>query len=154
MKNSNVVVVFSIDTQRFAVSSESVDFVARAVALTPLPNAPAIVAGIVNIRGAVVPVVSMRRRSGIEDRPPRASDYLIVARTPRRAIALTADNIAGLLSVSHEDFAPGESILPGVPHIEGVLKHPDGMILIHDLDRFLSLEEEHGLQNALGGHAP
>lgn len=154
MKNSTLALVFLVDTQRFAVPSESVDFVTRAVALTPIPNAPEIVAGLVNIRGDVMPAASMRRRSGFADRPLRASDYFIVARMPRRSIVLIADAIVGLLPFESEDFALSEDILPGVPHVGGVLKHPDGMILIHDLERFLSLEEEERLSDALAGFAP
>jgi purine-binding chemotaxis protein CheW len=149
MKDSELALVFFIETQRFAVSAGRVDFVTRAVALTPLPNAPEIVSGLVNIRGDVMPAASMRRRSGFPDRPLRASDYFIVAHTPRRSLVLIVDGIVGLLPIQTEDFEFSDSILPGLPHVAGVLKHSDGMILIHDLERFLSLQEEQNLEDAL-----
>lgn len=154
MKDSEFALVFLIETQRFAVLAERVDFVTRAVALTPLPNAPDLILGLVNIRGDVLPAASVRRRSGFMDRPLRATDYFIVAHTPRRSLVLIADAIVGLLPFHSEDFSPADEILPGLPHVAGVLKHPDGMILIHDLDRFLSLEEEEYLKSALAGYTP
>lgn len=154
MKDADYSLVFLVDTQRFAVASCQVDFVTRAVALTPLPNAPEIVAGLVNIRGQLIPAVSVRRRSGFGDRRLLSSDFFIITRTPRRSIALIADAIVGLLPFEPEEYSPAEAILPGLPHIRGVLKHPDGVILIHDLERFLSLEEEQGLDRALGGCVP
>lgn len=149
-----MLLVFLIETQRLAIPAECIDFVTRAVALTPLPHAPEIVDGLVNIRGEVVPAANMRRRLGFPDRPLRASDYFIVARTPRRNLVLIVDGIVGLQPLQPEDFESSDNILPGLPHVAGVLKHPDGLILIHDLERFLSLEEEHHLEKALGAYAP
>lgn len=154
MKDSELALVFLIEAQRLAVPSDCVDFVTRAVALTPLPHAPEIIAGLVNIRGKVVPAANVRRRSGFTDRPLRASDYFIVVHTPRRALVLIADAIVGLLPFHSEDFSPVENILPGVPHVAGVLSDANGMILIHDLERFLSLEEEEHLKGALAEYAP
>jgi purine-binding chemotaxis protein CheW len=149
MKDSELALVFLIETQRFAVLAEHVDFVTRSVALTLLPNAPDVVLGLVNIRGDVLPAASVRHRSGFTDRPLRASDCFIVVHTPRRALVLIADAIVGLLPFRSEDFSPAEDILPGVPHVAGVLSDANGMILIHDLERFLSLEEEEHLKGAL-----
>ena len=42
-----------------------------------------------------------------------------------------------------------EHVLPGLGHVEGIIKFEDGLILIHDLDKFLSLEEEASLDLAL-----
>ncbi|MBL7648238.1 MAG: purine-binding chemotaxis protein CheW [Candidatus Hydrogenedentes bacterium] len=152
MEDAERAVVFSVDARRFAVSAACVDFVTRAVALTPLPNAPDIVAGLVNVRGVIMPVVSVRRRSGIPDRPLSSGDYFIVARTPRRSLALIADAILGLFPFRAEDFSATAEVLRGVPHLGGILQDPDGLILIHDLERFLSLEEEQFLDVALAGH--
>lgn len=154
MKDSELALVFLIETQRFAVSAERVAFVTRAAALTPLPKAPEIVVGLVNIRGDVLPAASVRRRSGFQDRTLRASDYFIVVHTPLRSLVLIADGIVGLLPIQPEDFEYAADILPGLTHISGVLKHCDGMILIHDLEQFLSLEEEAHLKNALADFTP
>lgn len=154
MKGSELALVFLVEAQRFAIPSENVDFVTRAVGLTPLPHAPAVVVGLVNIRGEVLPVASTRRRLGFADLSLRASDYFIVARTARRTLVLIADAIVGLLEFQSDDFSSAEEILPTLPHVGGVLKHADGMILIHDLERFLSLDEERDLAHALAAHTP
>ena len=69
-------------------------------------------------------------------------------------MALIADNIVGLFPFRTDAFAAAEEILKGLPHVAGVLKDTDGMILIHDLERFLSLEEEHALERALEASTP
>jgi purine-binding chemotaxis protein CheW len=42
-----------------------------------------------------------------------------------------------------------DAVVPGTEYVEGVVKRPDGLILIHDLNAFLSLDEEHSLETAL-----
>jgi purine-binding chemotaxis protein CheW len=46
-------------------------------------------------------------------------------------------------------IAAGENILPGMDHVAGVVKLQDGLILINDLDKFLSIEEEASLEQAM-----
>jgi purine-binding chemotaxis protein CheW len=152
LKNSELALVFHVETQRFAIPSDRVEFVTRAAGLTPLPHAPRVIVGLVNIRGEVLPVAGPRRRLGFPDQSLRASDYFIVVRTPRRTLVLIADAVVGLLEFQSDDFSPAEEILPNLPHVAGVLRHADGMILIQDLEQFLSLDEERVLDHALAAH--
>ena len=55
-------VVFSLDDQRYALPLARVHRCIRVVAITPLPEAPAIVLGIIDLGGAVIPVINIRRR--------------------------------------------------------------------------------------------
>ena len=50
-----------------------------------------------------------------------------------------------------EQVVVSEKIVSGMEYVEGVLKLPDGLVLIHDLEKFLSLEEEKVLNSAMSG---
>jgi len=52
------------------------------------------------------------------------------------------DSVTGVLESFGKEIITSEKILPEMEYIEGILKFEDGMVLIHDLDRFLSLKEE------------
>jgi len=147
-------VVFRIEEQRYALYLSSVDRALRAVLVTPLPNAPAIVLGVINVEGRVIPVVDTRARLGLAKRGMRTSDALILARTPKRAVALTADAIVGLLEREARQVQPAASILPDMPFLQGVAKLEDGLVLIHDLALFLSLNEERELDVAMADANP
>jgi purine-binding chemotaxis protein CheW len=54
-----------------------------------------------------------------------------------------------VIEISEEKIIASESILPGLEYVEGVVKTEDGMILIHDLEQFLSLQEEKALHEAM-----
>lgn len=149
MEKPNQLVVFSLDDQRYALRLSAVDRVVYMVRVTPLPKAPDIVIGVVNVQGRVIPVINMRRRFHLQEREIALTDRLVIAHTARRPVALAADAVAGIIEYPGQDIVAAEDILPGAEHVEGIAKLEDGLILIHDLDRFLSLEEEQSLDRAL-----
>lgn len=149
MNSSTELVVFTLAEQRYALRLGSVERVVRAVEITPLPQAPEIVLGVINMQGRVVPVVNVRKRFGLAEREIELSDQFIIARTSRRAVALVVDAVNDVVSCAEAQQVAAEKILPGLEHIEGVLKLPGGMILLHDPDRFLSLDEEQALEAAM-----
>jgi purine-binding chemotaxis protein CheW len=149
MKRSREIVVFTLDAQRFALFLTVVERVVRAVAITPLPKAPVIVPGVINVQGRILPVFNPRLRFRLPEREIDRSDHFIVARTSRRAVALLVDSVQGVTTCPEDETVPGAAILPGLEYVEGVVRRPDGMIFIHDLDQFLSLNEAHQLEEAL-----
>ena len=153
MKKPDHLIVFALDSQRYALPLPVVDRVVRMAAITPLPKAPDIVLGIVNIQGRVIPVINIRRRFCLPDREIALTDQLVVAHTAQRPVALVADAVLDVIACSAQSLIAAENILPKVEYVEGVIKLADGLILIHDLDKFLSLEEASSLDHALENQA-
>jgi len=149
MKEPDSLLVFMLGDQRYALPLPEIDRVVRMVAITPLPKAPDIVLGVVNIQGRVIPVVNMRRRFNLTEREIALSDQLVVAHTTRRPVALVADAVLDVIACPAQNLIAAAQIVPGMEYVEGVIKLEDGLTLIHDLDKFLSLEEEHLLDRAL-----
>ena len=149
MNNLNQLVVFTLDDQRYALHLSAVERIVRVVEVTPLPKAPDIVLGIVNIQGRIIPVVNIRKRFHLPEREINLSDQLIIANTSKRPVALLTEAVNEVIEQSAERVATSEEILSGIKYVEGVVKLEDGMILIHDLDKCLSLEEEKVLDEAM-----
>ena len=149
METPDKLVVFNLDDRRFAVLLSSVVRVERIVAITPLPKAPEIVLGVINMHGQVIPVFNIRERFRLSQRDIQLADQMIVASTSKRTVALLVDSVNGVIEISEEKIIASESILPGLEYIEGVVKTEDGMVLIHDLELFLSLQEEKALNEAM-----
>ncbi len=143
------VVVWTLDAQRYALPFPVVERVVRAVEVTPLPDAPEIVCGVINVQGQVIPVVNMRRRFGLPQREVALTDQIVLAQTARRQIAFFVDAVNGLIEYAEQAEVSAENIAPGMGCISGVVKFADGMVLIHDLERLLSLDEEQSLGKAL-----
>ena len=154
MNKSNQLVVFFLDDQRYALHLPAVERVVSAVEITPLPKAPDIVLGVINMQGKVIPVINIRRRFSLPERKIYLSDQFIIANTSRQTVALMVDTVSGVIEPAGEKVIKSEKIIPGLEYVDGVIKLEDGLILIHDLDRFLSLEEEKTLDDALKKEVP
>lgn len=150
MTPSLPLVVFTLDEQRYALHLSAVRRVIRRVAITPLPKAPEIVLGVINAQGYIIPVVDLRKRFRVPERAPALSDQMIIAQTSKRSVALIVDAVADVLERPSDLVITGERILPGLAYVAGVITLDDGIVLIHDLDTFLSLEEEATLDQAMG----
>ncbi len=152
MNALRTLVVFSIDGQRFALRLAVVDRIERMVEITPLPKAPENVLGVVNRQGQIVPVFNLRRRLRLPERAVDPLDQLVFARTQHRSAALAVDAVEGVMEATERDLVASDAVLPGLEMLEGVAKLSDGLALIHDLDRFLSLKEEAALAEAMRAH--
>lgn len=142
-------VVFLLEEQRYAVRLGVVERVVRAVAIDPLPQAPAIVSGAVNVGGRVVPVVDLRRRFRLPARAARIEDHLVIARTSRRRLAFLVDRVAEVMELPAGALVAAAQVAPQLNYVEGVATLADGLLFVHDLDTFLSLEEAQVLDEAV-----
>ena len=123
----------------------------RAVAITPLPNAPALIEGVVNVRGRILPVLDVRARFRLPARPLDPSDHFIVAEAGGRGVILRVDRATHLAVVAAAAAAPPSD--PGALYGAGVATLDDGMVLVHDVGAFLSEAETLGLDAAMGASA-
>ncbi len=135
------ILIFQLNDQKYAIALSSVFRVLRAATVTPLPKAPLIIHGILDLGGEIIPVINMRRRLSFPELPIRPDDRFILSRTSRRNIILAVDAVLGMEIANESDFTEAESVLKGI-EIEGILKRDDGLILIYDIDKFLPLEDD------------
>ena len=150
MNQVHQLVVFTLDEQRYAVPLSAVERIVRLVEITPVPHTPEIVLGVINVQGRILPVVNIRRRFCLPARELHLSDHLLIARTSKRTVALVVDAVSEVVTLSDQEVVTGEMILAHLDYVTGVVKRPDGLILIHDLDEFLSLEEDQAVHDAIG----
>ena len=138
--------VFRLNDRLCALYLEQVLQVVHAVDAMPLPQAPDIVLGAIDLHGEIVPLLNIRRRFGFSDRDVRVEDQFIIAKTTNRVVALAVDEVLEIVERSADRIIPAENIVGRLEHVDGVIQLEDGLALIHDLDKFLSLGERHELE--------
>lgn len=143
---------FRLDERIFALPLAQAVRAVRAVAPIPLPQAPIIVCGVINVEGRIVAVVDLRRRFGLPARELEPADQMLLANTPGRPLAVIVDAVLEVIDCPETDFTPIDHIVTGTQYLRGIAKSADGMVLIHDLDTFLSLDEAQALDQALSAH--
>lgn len=144
--DNEYLVVFTIESQRFAVMHTAVERIVRAVEVTPFPAAPDIILGVINVQGRVLPVINMRKRLHIKDREVDIDDKLIVLNTRKRTVIITADTIVGV--IKGEEIICAEDIAKNADVVQGIFRANDGLTFICDIEKFLSIAEEEALERA------
>jgi purine-binding chemotaxis protein CheW len=146
----NQLVAFILGEQQYALPLATVQRVVRMVEVTALPKAPEIVLGVIDLGGKIIPVMSMRKRFGSPEPETSLSDQLIVADTATRTVALVVNSVTGVVERRAEEITNTESIMPGVQYVAGMISLEEGVLFIHDLDRFLAKKEERELEALMG----
>lgn len=140
---------FILAAGRYGIPVSRVREIVRAVALAPLPGAPDVVEGIVNLRGRLVPVMDTRRRFGIALRPTELTDFLIIADAGTRDVGLHVDQVIGVHQIGEDQVVPAGQLVQRSAFIGGLAALADGTLLIHDPSAFLQESESAALEAAL-----
>lgn len=141
-------VVFRLDAQRYALPLGTVERIVRAVEVTPLPGAPRLVLGAVDVAGEVLPVFDLRRRLSLPVRQVGPDDHFLIAVTARRKVAMVIDEAEAVIEREPPAAGP-DGVLLYADQFSGVVQLDDGMLLVYDLEKFLSADEAHALDRAM-----
>lgn len=146
--------VFRLGAEEFGLPIGAVDEVARAPhAITRIPNAPAFLEGVINLRGEVLPVIDQRKRFGLPTHTGPGAERLVVVRTERHRAGLIVDSVSEVLRASAMAIEPAPELIERTsPLVEGVVNLParGHMVLLLDPDALLN-QAEHDLLDRFAG---
>lgn len=151
---SLAVVTFDLGGHRYGVAAAAVREVYQSATITALPRAPAAIEGVLDVRGTLAPVFDLRSRLGHAPRAPGPDDHLIVADAGERLVVVRVDRVIDLIQVAGGELEVAARLDTGLAHLAGVARTADGLVVIHDLARFLSSEESAQLTAALDAAPP
>lgn len=146
---SQAILVYEVAGQRFGVPASAVQEVVRAVAIVPLPEAPRLVEGVIDLRGEIVPVVDLRARFSLPSRPLSPSDQFLIVRAGDRALALRVDRALDLVHVDADRLEASRATFGDGRTRFGYAKLPEGLVPILDADDTLPTEEAEELRELL-----
>jgi purine-binding chemotaxis protein CheW len=130
---------FLIGRQEFCVDITHVREIRGWTPATPMPHAPAYMRGVINLRGAVMPVIDLGARLGMETSEPTARHVIIVAKVGDQSVGLVVDAVCETLAVKPEQIQPAPDLGGDTSRsvVRGFLQVDDRMISLISLDRLL-----------------
>lgn len=142
-KSSETFVVFELAGTTYAVPSRLVQQMEMIEHITPVPNAPPAVEGVVFSRGRVIPALNLRVRFGFERIPIDLRTRLIVIEVKGRAIGLMVDTAREFISIAAGAMQPPNEAISGLSgkYIESIATLGDRLILILNLDEVINLAD-------------
>jgi purine-binding chemotaxis protein CheW len=131
MTNGHQFCTFYLDHLLFGVDSQKIQEVVTYRDLRPVPLAPPVVSGLMNLRGQVVVALELRRQLELSERPADMTPICLVVRSAAGTVCLLADEVGNVVDVEDETFEPSpetlsprlRSVILGVHKLEHQLMH-------------------------------
>jgi purine-binding chemotaxis protein CheW len=133
---------FTVDGQLFGVEVESVQEIIRYQPMTPVPLAAPAVAGLINLRGEVLPAIDVRKRLSTWSRGGPEQPVNVIVRTDTGPVSLLVDQIGAVVDARDDDFEPPPETLVGPARalIRGAYKLDSELLLALDLAGVVSID--------------
>ena len=134
---------FRIGEQEFCVDIMAVREIRGWTAATPLPQAPSYVRGVINLRGAVLPIVDLSARLGLGATEPSVRNVIIVVRIGPRLVGLLVDAVSEVLTATADMIQPTPDVSCDAVKmfVRGILALEGRMVSWITLDRILPEQE-------------
>jgi purine-binding chemotaxis protein CheW len=131
---------FQIGEEEFGVEILKVQEINRMPEISPIPNSEEYVKGVINLRGAVIPVLSLRQRMGMEEIEYDNKTRVIVVEEEGKTMGLIVDQVTEVLRLSADVVEPPPSIVvkKEAAYISGVGKHDDRLVSLLDVKRLVA----------------
>jgi purine-binding chemotaxis protein CheW len=132
-------IAFRIGEQEFCIDIMAVREIRGWHPATPLPHAPAFVVGVINLRGAVLPIIDLSARLGLGVVEPSRRHVTIVCRIGPQLVGLLVDAVLDILTVAEDQIQPTPDLASeaAAAFVRGVLAIDGRMISLIGLDRLL-----------------
>ena len=140
MEEKQQYATFNLAGSYFGISVGTVQEILRMQQMTPVPLAPSVVSGLINLRGQIVTAVDLRRRLGMVERDLGAAPVNVVIRSNGGIISLLVDEIGDVVEVSEDTFEPPPETLSSKARemVRGVHKLNRRLMHVLDTDKVTS----------------
>jgi purine-binding chemotaxis protein CheW len=128
-------IAFRVGDQEFCVNVMAVREIRGWTPVTPLPHSPPYVMGVINLRGAVLPIMDLSHRLGMRPAQPTARHVIIVAQVKKKIVGLLVDAVSDILTVSDQHIQPTPEVSSDLERLyaRGILAIDRRMICLIEL---------------------
>jgi purine-binding chemotaxis protein CheW len=142
-------VSFHLGGEEFGLDILRVQEIIRVQQLTRVPNSPDFIAGVMNLRGRIIPVVALRRRFGLEPIPADKQTRIVVVEVKGAVLGFIVDAVSEVLRIPADTIEPPPCMGKlEQEYVSGVGKLDDRLLILLNLDRLMSGSEELGCASA------
>ena len=147
VKNNELIqlVSFMLAEEEYGVEVLKVREIIRMPTITKMPNVPQHIEGIINLRGKVIPIISMRRRFNLMENENSGQTRIIIMDVCGSLTGFIVDSVSEVIRIHSSEIQPPPSMVLsggiGQEFITGVFNHAERLLIIMDIDRMFSEDE-------------
>ena len=138
-------VSFNLGREEYAVEVLKVREIIRMTSITHVPNTPSSVEGIINLRGKVIPIISLRNRFNMPGSDNDHHTRIMVMDVQGKLMGFIVDGVSEVIRISSGEIQPPPAMVSGgvdQDFISGVIQHADQLLLMLQLDRMFTGDEQ------------
>ncbi len=134
---------FTLGHEEYGVEILKVQEIKGCLAITPIPNTPAHIKGVMNLRGTIIPVVDLRQKFGLQAGEANAFTVIIVVKVGPKVMGLIVDGVSDVLNIPIADIqaTPDFGAQVDARFISGMAKAGERLVVLLDIDRVLGSED-------------
>ncbi len=156
--DGNQFLTFLLAEEEYGVDILRVQEIKGWNAVTPIPNTPDYIRGVINLRGTIVPIVDLRRRFGLEAVEYGPMTVVIVLKVMRedksRVMGIVVDAVSDVYNVQDDSLKPAPDFgsVVNVDFVEGLATVDETMVIILDIDQLLNSGELAMMDESVESH--
>lgn len=140
-------IVFALGDKRYGGSVSQVCEVIHMVEVSDFPGAPSFIAGVINLRGKVVPIIDLRKCFKIPSTVYTLDNAILIVEIKGKTVGIIVDRVCEVVSIPRTAIErPGDDIAFSSEFVEEVVRLPEGLLLIVDFNKVLNFEEKKQLE--------
>ena len=148
-------VSFHLSGEEFGLDILQVQEIIRMMDMTRVPNSPEFVEGVINLRGKVIPVIGLRKRFGLEDRPHDTQTRIVVVEVNGTVVGFVVDSVSEVLRIPADTVEPPPRLIKvDREYVSGVGKLDNRLLLMLDVNRLMSDTEQAAVADVAQGSEP
>jgi purine-binding chemotaxis protein CheW len=150
-RGSMQLVSFRLGKEEYGVAITQVREIILMGDITRIPQTPAYIKGLINLRSMVIPVIDLRVRFEMEEGALTDESRIMVLNVANKTLGIIVDAVDEVLRVSHEQIAPPPPTVAGLDreYLAGLVKRDDKLLILLDINRLLGHEERAALESAV-----
>ncbi len=140
----NQIVIFELGGEQFGVGISAVESIVQMLPITQVPQSPTFVRGVTNLRGKVLPVIDLNRRFNIQAQAETNEQRIMVIHSGGTQAGIIVDRVTEVETIdpTQVEAAPALTRTAASGFVEGIVKLGERIIILLDLDKVLSTEEQ------------
>ena len=141
-------VIFELANESYGINIAVVESIIKMQAITQLPQTPAYVKGVTNLRGSVLPVIDLRTRFALEAKEDTRQTRIIIVTMGSIKVGVTVDGVSEVLRVSDDLIEPLPPMVNSVNSVflKGIVRLENRLIILLELGKVLDLNEQQALE--------
>ena len=143
-------VSFNLEKEEYGINVLMVREIIRMLIITRVPNTPHYVEGVINLRGKVIPIISLRRKFDLMEAEYDKRTRIMVMEVVGELMGFIVDEVSEVIRISEKEIQPPPPVVAsGIEQecMAGVINQADRLLVLLDLERMFSADERRMFSN-------